>query len=152
MEEEPFQTISDEWTRLIVLAKYFYHRGETLRAQHSVGENVLAVMMYYMAVETALKAVASRYETCNPAIASFHLMLESIEEETGKEVAGAKSLMNNIILLKNKIQLETEYPDGEECELAARISERFLSSLAEDFLTIDFAKLSPVLARVEEKE
>ena len=148
-EEEQFQTISDEWTRLIVLAKYFYHRGEMYRAQHTTGDNILAVMMYYTAVDTALKAVALKYETCNPAIASFHLTLESIEEETEKPVAGAQSLINNIVLIKNRIQLETTYPDNEECEYAARISERFLSSLAEDFLTIDFSKLSPVLARTE---
>ena len=148
-EEEQFQTISDEWTRLIVLAKYFYHRGEMYRAQHTTGDNILAVMMYYTAVDTALKAVALKYETCNPAIASFHLTLESIEEETEKPVAGAQSLINNIVLIKNRIQLETTYPDDEECEYAARISERFLSSLAEDFLTIDFLKLSPVLARME---
>ena len=148
-EEEEFQTISDEWTRLMVLAKFFYRRGETYRAQHTAGENVLAVLMYYSAVETALKAVASKYETCNPAIAAFHLMLESVEEETGKQVAGAKSLMNNIVMMKNKIQLQSRYPDNEECELAARICERFLSTLADDFLTIDFAKLSPILASPE---
>ncbi len=149
-EEEPFQTISDEWTRLIVLAKHFYHRGELFRTQHTVGDNVLSVNMYYTAVESALKAVASKYESCNPKLASFHLILESIEDETGKEVAGSKSLMNNIVNLKNRIQLETKYPDDEECELAARISERFLSTLADDFLTIDFSKLSPVLPREEE--
>ena len=146
-EGEQFQTISDEWTRLLVLAKHFYHRGESYRAQRSVSDNILAIMMYYTAIETALKAVASKYETCNPSLASFHLMLESIEEETQKPVAGAKSLRNNIMMMKNRIQLETGYPDDEECELAARISERFLSSLAQDFLTIDFEKLSPVLPR-----
>ncbi len=150
-EEEQFQTISDEWTRLIVLSKYFYHRGEAYRAQHAVGDNTLAVLLYYTSVETALKAVASKYETCNPTIASFHLMLESIEEETEKEVAGAKSLLNNIVVLKDRIQLEAAYPDDDECELAARICERFLGSLAEEFLTIDFSTLSPVLARGEEK-
>ena len=149
-EEEAFQTISDEWTRLIVLAKYFYHRGEQFRAQHTVGENVLAVNMYYTSVESALKAVASKYESCNPKLASFHLTLQSIEEETGREIAGSKSLMNNIVNLKHRIQLEAQYPDDEECELAARISERFLSTLADDFLTIDFSKLSPVLPRGEE--
>lgn len=150
VEEEQFQTISDEWTRLIVLSKYFYHRGEQLRAQHTVGDNILAVNMYYTAVESALKAVASKFESCNPKLASFHLTLQSIEEETGKEVAGTKSLMNNIVNLKNRIQLEVKYPDDEECELAARISERFLSTLADDFLTIDFSKLSPVLPNGEE--
>ena len=150
-EEEQFQTISDEWTRLIVLSKYFYHRAETHRTQHTVGDNILAVMLYYTSVETALKAVAAKYETCNPAIASFHLTLESIEEETEKEVAGTKSLLNNIVMLKDSIQLETAYPDDDECELAARICERFLGSLAEEFLTIDFSTLSPVLARGEEK-
>ena len=149
-EEEQFQIISDEWTRLIVLSKYFYHRGEQFRAEHTVGDNIIAVNMYYTAVESALKAVASKYESCNPKLASFHLTLQSIEEETGKEVAGSKSLMNNIINLRNRIQLETKFPDDEECELAARISERFLSTLADDFLTIDFSKLSPVLPREEE--
>ncbi|GAK58007.1 GTPase-like protein [Candidatus Vecturithrix granuli] len=148
-EEEQFQVISDEWTRFMVLAKFFYHRGEHYRAQHAVSENVLALMMYFTAVETALKAVASKYETCNPALASFHLLLESIEEETQKPVAGAKSIRNNILIMKNRVQLEGGYPDDEECELAARISERFLSSLAQDFLTIDFDKLSPVLPRPE---
>ncbi len=151
-EEEQFQMISDEWTRLIVLSKYLYQRGETHRTQHTVGDNVLAAMFYYSSVETALKAVASKYETCNPAIASFHLMLESIEEETEKEVAGSQSLLNNIVMLKNRIQLETSYPDDDECELAARICERFLGSLAEEFLTIDFSTLSPILARGEEQE
>ena len=148
-EEEQFQVISDEWTRFIVLAKFFYHRGEQYRTQHTVPDNVLALMMYFTAVETALKAVASKYETCNPALASFHLLLESIEEETQKPVAGAKSIRNNILIMKNRVQLEGGYPDDEECELAARISERFLSSLAQDFLTIDFDKLSPVLPRPE---
>ncbi len=151
-EEEPFQIISDEWTRLIVVAKHLFHRGEQLRAQHTVSDNVAAVLMYYSAVETAIKAVASKYETCNPSIAAFHLILESIEEETQKQVAGAKSLMNNIVIMKNRIQLEASYPDDEECELAARISDRFLVSLSQDFLTIDFSKLSPVLARFEGKE
>jgi hypothetical protein len=135
----------------MVLAKRFYHLGETYRAQHTVSENVLAVMMYYTAIETALKAVALKYETCNPAIASFHILLESIEEETGKTLAGAKSLRNNIVMMKNRIQLEAGYPDDEECELAERISERFLISLAEEFLTIDFTKLSPVLARSQQE-
>ena len=148
-EEEQFQIISDEWTRLIVVAKNLFHRGEQLRAQHTASENVAAILMYYSAIETALKAVASKYETCNPSIAAFHLMLESIEEETQKQVAGAKSIMNNIVMMKNRIQLEAGYPDDEECELAARISERFLVSLSQDFLTIDFSKLSPVLARAE---
>lgn len=148
-EEEQFQIISDEWTRLLVVAKNLFHRGEQLRAQHAVSENVAAILMYYSAIETALKAVASKYETCNPSIAAFHLMLESIEEETQKQVAGAKSIMNNIVMMKNRIQLEAGYPDDEECELAARISERFLVSLSQDFLTIDFSKLSPVLARAE---
>jgi len=107
------------------------------------------VNMYYTAVESALKAVASKYESCNPKLASFHLILESIADETGKEVAGAKSLINNIVGLRDRIQLETNYPDDEECELAARISERFLSTLTDDFLTIDFSKLSPVLPREE---
>ncbi len=146
-EEEAFQSISDEWIRLLVLAKYFYHRGEQFRAQHTVGDNILAVSMYYTAVESALKAVASKYESCNPKIASFHMTLQSIEEETGKEIAGSNSLINNIVGLKHRIQLETTYPDDEECEIAARISERFLSTLADDFLTIDFSKLSPVLPR-----
>ncbi len=147
VEEEQFQVISDEWTRFLVLAKYFYHRGENYRTQHTMSDNVLALMMYFTAVETALKAVASKYETCNPALASFHLLLESIEEETQKPVAGSKSIRNNILMMKNRIQLEGGYPDNEECELAARISERFLGSLAQDFLAIDFEKLSPVLPR-----
>lgn len=146
-EEEQFQEISDEWTRLIVVAKHLFHRGEQLRAQHATSDNIAAVLMYYAAIETALKAVASKHETCNPSIAAFHLILESIEEETHKQVAGAKSIMNNIVMMKNRIQLEAGYPDDEECELAARISERFLVSLSQDFLTIDFNKLSPVLAR-----
>ena len=149
-DEEQFQMISDEWTRLIVLAKHFYHRGEQYRAQRTMKDNVLALMLYFTAVETALKAVASKYETCNPALASFHLLLESIEEETEKPVAGSKSIRNNILMMKNRVQLEGGYPDDEECELAARISERFLSSLAQDFLTIDFDKLSPVLPRPEQ--
>ncbi|GAK54659.1 GTPase-like protein [Candidatus Moduliflexus flocculans] len=148
-EEEQFQEISDEWTRLIVVAKHLFYRGEQLRAQHTTSENVAAILMYYAAIETALKTVASKYETCNPSIAAFHLILESIEEETQKQVAGAKSIMNNIVMMKNRIQLEAGYPDDEECELAARISERFLVSLSQDFLTIDFNKLSPVLARSE---
>lgn len=149
VEDEQFQTISDEWTRLIVLAKHVYHRGETYRGQHTVSENIIAVMLYYTAIETALKAVASKYETCNPTIASFHLLLESIEEETGKTIAGRKSLISNIVRIRDKIQLEAQYPDDEECELAARISERFLTELSKDFLTIDFTKLSPVLPRAE---
>ena len=151
-DEEQFQMISDEWTRLVVLAKFFYQRGEALRAQHTTRDNIQAVIMYYTATETALKAVSSKYETCNPGLASFHLLLESIEEETEKQVAGTKSLRDNIVLMKNRIQLEAQYPDDEECELAARICERFLSSLAHDFLTIDFAKLSPVLARSEHSD
>jgi hypothetical protein len=147
VEEEQFQVISDEWTRFLALAKYFYHRGENYRTQHTMSDNVLALMMYFTAVETALKAVASKYETCNPALASFHLLLESIEEETQKPVAGSKSIRNNILMMKNRVQLEGGYPDNEECELAARISERFLGSLAQDFLAIDFEKLSPVLPR-----
>ncbi len=150
-EEEDFQNISDEWTRLIVLAKYSYHRAESFRAQHTTSENILAIMMYYAAIETAVKAVASKYESCNPEIASFKLMLESIEEETEKTVAGVKSLMSNIVSIKNRIQLESVYPDDEECELAARIGERFLISLTQDFLSIDFSSLSPVLARPLEK-
>lgn len=149
-DEEQFQTISDEWTRLMVLAKHFYHRGEQCRIQRTIKDNVLALALYFTAVETALKAVASKYETCNPALASFHLLLESIEEETDKPVAGAKSIRNNILMMKNRVQLEGGFPDDEECELAARISERFLSSLAQDFLTIDFDKLSPVLPRPEQ--
>jgi len=151
-EEEQFQVISDEWTRLLVVAKNLFYRGEQLRAQHTVSDNVVAILMYYSAIETALKAVASKYETCNPSIAAFHLMLESIEEETQKQVAGAKSIMNNIVMMKNRIQLEAGYPDDEECELAARISERFLGSLSQDFLTIDFSKLAPVLAHAEGKK
>ena len=150
-EEEQFQVISDEWTRLIALAKHLFQRAETLRAQHAISDNIAAVFLYYAAVETAVKAVASKYESCNPAIAAFHLMLESIEEETEKPVAGAKSLLNNIVAMKNRIQLEAGYPDDEECELAARISERFLTSLAQDFLTVDFVKLSSVLPRSEDK-
>jgi len=148
-EDEQFQIISDEWTRLLALSKYFYHRAEAFRAQHTTHDNILAIMTYHSAIETAVKAVASKYESCNPSLASFHLMLESIEEETGKTMAGVKSLRNNIVMMKNRIQLEAEYPDNEECELAARISERFLNSLAQDFLTIDFDKLSPVLPRAE---
>ncbi len=146
-EEEEFQDISDEWTRLLVLAKHLYHNAETLRAQHTTGGNIQSIFMYYAALETAVKAVASKYDSCNPKIASFHLMLESIEEETEKTVTGVRSIKDNVVNIMNTLQLESGYPDDEECELAARISERFLSSLAQEFLTIDFSKLASVLPR-----
>jgi len=146
-EEETFQTISDESTRLTVTAKYFYQRGETYRAEQTVHNNILAILMYYAAIDTELKAAALKYETCNPAVASLKIILDSIEEETGKTISGKKSIMDNILKIKDNIQLETVYPDNETCDLAARICERFLTTFSEEFLSIDFTELSPVLAK-----
>jgi hypothetical protein len=146
-EEATFQTIADKGTRLTVTAKYFYQQGETYRAKRSVNDNILALLMYYLAIETELKAVALKYETCNPALASLKIILDSIEEETGKTISGKKSIMDNIVTVKNNIQLETIYPDNETCELASRICERFLSTFSQEFLSVDFEELSPVLAK-----
>lgn len=145
--EESFQVIADETTRLAVLAKHFYQHGETYRAKQTSNDNVLASLMYYTAIETALKAAALKYETCNPAVASLKIILDSIEEETGKTISGKKSIMDNIVKLKDHIQLETAYPDEDACELAGRICDRFLSTFAQEFLAIDFTALSPVLAK-----
>ena len=144
-EQEQFQAIAEESTRLIVLAKYFYQQGEIARGRQAVKQHIQAVMMYYIAIETALKAIALKYETCNPAIASLKIILDSIEEETGKTISGKKSIMDNIVKLKDDVQLEVIYPDQDSCELASRICDRFLSSLAQDFLSIDFTDLSPIL-------
>ena len=47
--------------------------------------------------------------------------------------------------VKDRIQMETAYPDQDACELAARICDRFLSTLAEEFLSLDMKELSPIL-------
>jgi signal recognition particle receptor subunit beta len=146
-QEETFQQIADESTRLTVLAKHFYHKAESYRAKQTVSDDILAIVMYYTAIETALKAAALKYETCNPTVASLKIVLDSIEEETGKTITGKKSILDNIVKLKNDIQLETVYPDHEGCELAARICERFLTTFAQDFLAVDFTALSPALAK-----
>jgi signal recognition particle receptor subunit beta len=149
-QEEPFQHIADESTRLAVLAKHFYHKGEIYRAKQTVSDNILAIVMYYTAIETELKAAALKYETCNPTVASLKIVLDSLEEETGKTITGKKSILDNIVKIKNDLQLETVYPDPEGCELAARICERFLSTFAQDFLAVDFTALSPALAKAPE--
>ena len=149
-KEEPFQIIADENTRLTVMAKHFYQQGEIYRAKQTVNENVLAILMYYTAIETELKAAALKYETCNPAVASLKIILDSLEEETGKTISGKKSIMDNIVRLKDNLQLETTYPDDETCELAARICDRFLTAFSQEFLSIDFTKLSPILAKPAE--
>jgi signal recognition particle receptor subunit beta len=150
-EEETFQIISDESTRLTVLAKHFFQQGEIYRAEQTVNNNILAILMYYMAIETVLKAAALKYETCNPSIASLKIVLDSIEEETGKPITGKKSILDNVVQIKNDMQLETVYPDHEGCDLAARICERFLTTFSQDFLSVDFTKLSPILVKPTEK-
>jgi signal recognition particle receptor subunit beta len=146
-KEETFQTISDENTRLLVTAKYFYQRGEDYRAKQTIQNNILAIFMYYTAIETELKAVALKYDTCDTTIASLKIILDSIEEETGKTISGRKSIIDNIMEVRNDVQLKTLYPDDEACELAARICERFLTTLSQEFLAVDFTELSPVLAK-----
>lgn len=148
--EEQFQPITDESKRLIVLAKFFYQQGEIARGRKHVSARIQAILMYYTAVETALKAVAAKYETCNPTVASLKIILDSIEEETGKTIPGRKSIQDNILTLKDNIQLDCVYPDQDACDLATRICERFLSSLAQEFLSLNFAELSPVLPQPSE--
>lgn len=143
--DEEFQALSDESTRQLVIAKYFYQQGEVARARQTARAHIQATMMYYLSIETALKAVALKFETCNPAVASLKIILDSIEEETEKTISGRKSVMDNIVALKDAIQMETAYPDQDSCELAARICDRFLSTLAEEFLALDMTELSPIL-------
>lgn len=144
-KQEQFQAITDENKRLVVLAKYFYQQGEIARAKTTVSQYIQAIMHYALAIETLLKAIALKYETCNPTVASLKIILDSIEEETGNTISGKKSILDNIFTVKNTIQLETTYPDQDSCELASRICERFLSTLAQEFLEVDFSELSPLL-------
>ena len=143
--DEEFQAVADESERQFVVAKYFYQQGELVRAKQATRSHIQAIMMYYLAVETALKSVALKYETCNPAVASLKIILDSIEEETGKTISGRKSVKDNITAMKDQIQMETGYPDQDACELAARICDRFLSTLAEEFLSLDMNTLAPIL-------
>jgi signal recognition particle receptor subunit beta len=143
--DEQFQALTDETKRQLVIAKYFYQQGEIARAKQQTRSHIQAIMMYSLAVETVLKAVVLKYETCNPSVASLKIILDSIEEETGNTISGRKSVMDNILTLKDEIQMETSYPDQDACELAARICDRFLSTLAEEFLSIDINDLSPIL-------
>lgn len=148
--DEQFQAITDEAKRQFVIAKYFYQQAEIARAKQKTSAHIQAIMMYYLAIETALKAVALKYETCNPSVASLKIILDSIEEETEKTIPGRKSVMDNIVSLKDQIQMETAYPDQDACELAARICDRFLSTLAEEFLSLDINDLSPILPEPKE--
>ena len=54
-------------------------------------------------------------------------------------------MIDNIVKIKDLLQLETEYPDQDASELGSRICERFLSSLAQDFLSVDFSGIAPLL-------
>jgi mutual gliding-motility protein MglA len=149
-ESETFQTVADDTTRLVILSKYFYQRAEAHRAKQTVGANVLAIFMYYTAIETVLKAAALKYESCNPAVASLKIILDSLEEETGNTITGKKSMLDNIVSLRDAVQLETSYPDDDACELAARISERFLVTFCDEFLSIDFTEFSSNLPNPRE--
>jgi hypothetical protein len=144
-QADEFQAIADEGKRAIVTAKYFYQQGEIARAKQTTSAHIQAAMMYFLAVETALKAVATKYETCNPSIASLKIILGSIEEETGKTISGKTSMLENIVKLKDRIQMNIIYPDQDACELAARICDRFLLTLSQEFLSIDINELSPIL-------
>ncbi len=137
LEENPY-------INLLKFSKYLYQRGQEYLSQETDLNLSLALFSYYLAVETALKAVALKFETCNPEIASMPLLLDSIEEETGKSLVGRKFIEERVIKAKNDLQLRLLFPDLETCQLIAQTAGRFLEALAQDFLDTDFSQLPPI--------
>jgi signal recognition particle receptor subunit beta len=137
IEENPY-------INLLKFSKYLYQKGQEYLSQETDLNFSLALFSYYLAVETALKAVALKFETCNPEIASMPLLLDSIEEETGKSLMGRKFIEERVIKAKNDLQLRLLFPDLETCQLIAQTAGRFLEVLARDFLDTDFSQLPPI--------
>lgn len=136
-EENPY-------INLLKFSKYLYQTGQEYLSQKTDLNCSLALFSYYLAVETALKAVALKFETCNPEIASMPLLLDSIEEETGKALIGRKFIEERVLKAKNDLQLRLLFPDLETCQLIAQTAERFLEAVARDFLDTDFSQLPPI--------
>ncbi|HWP46260.1 MAG TPA: ADP-ribosylation factor-like protein [Candidatus Limnocylindrales bacterium] len=137
IEENPY-------INLLKFSKSLYQKGQEYLSRETDLNLSLALFSYYLAVETALKAVALKFETCNPEIASMPLLLDSIEEETGKSLMGRKFIEERVIKAKNDLQLKLLFPDLETCQLIAQTAGRFLEALARDFLDTDFSQLPPI--------
>jgi len=133
----------DPFGGLMGFSKYLCQKAQEHLTKGTNLDNSLAILLYYFAVETALKAVALKFETCNPEIAAMPIVLDSIEEETGKSIGGRKFLEERIIKTKNDVQLRLLSPDAETCQLVSRTAERFLETLSQDFLNVDFSRLPP---------
>jgi hypothetical protein len=142
--EAPSSTLEDPYSGLLKFSKSLCQKAHEFFAMEISPDISLTVFYYYLAVETALKAVALKFDTCNPEIASMPLLLDSIEEETGKSIGGRRLLEERIIKAKNDLQLRLLFPDIETCQMISRTAERFIETLAQDFLNIDFSKLEVV--------